>query len=67
MTMQDFALQLLEKNPNIANNPRAKHMVEVIKSGDSSEGEKLAKNLCQTYGVSEQDAVKQAMSFFNLN
>ena len=62
----NFAMQMIQNNPNIANNPQAQHMLEVIQSGNAEEGEKIANNLLQTYGVSKDDALKQAKGFFNL-
>ena len=62
----NFAMQMIQSNPNIANNPQAQHMIEVIQSGNAEEGQKIANNLLQTYGVSKDDALKQAKGFFNL-
>lgn len=62
----NFAMQMIQNNPNIANNPQAQHMLEVIQSGNAEEGQKIANNLLQTYGVSKDDALKQAKGFFNL-
>lgn len=62
----NFALGLLANNPNVANNPRSQEMINVIRSGDQQRGEALARNLCATYGVKPEDAVRQAKSFFNI-
>ena len=64
--VRDMALNILSRNPNIANNPNAQEFINVIRSGDSARGEQIAKNLCATYGVSKDDAIKNAKSFFNL-
>ena len=64
--IRNMALNLLSQNPNIANNPNAQELINVIRSGDSAGGEQIAKNLCATYGVSKDDAIKNAKSFFNL-
>ena len=55
---------LLKMNPQVANNPRAMEMLNVIQSGDTQKGERIANNLCQTYGISKEDATKQAENFF---
>lgn len=62
----NFAMQMIQNNPNISNNPQAQHMVEVIQSGNAEEGEKIANNLLQSYGVDKDTALKQAKSFFNI-
>lgn len=65
-TIKDFALGLLGKNPNVANNPNAQHFIQVIKEGDSSEGEQIAQNLCDSYGVTKEQAIQEAKRFFGL-
>ena len=64
--MMDFALNLIQQNPALQNNPNAKEMIEVIRSGDTARGEQIASNLCKTYGVDKDQAVQQARSFFNI-
>lgn len=55
---------LLKMNPQVSNNPQAMEMLNVIQSGDVQKGEQIANNLCQTYGISKEDATKQAENFF---
>lgn len=55
---------LLKMNPQVLNNQRAMEMLNVIQSGDAQKGEQIANNLCQTYGISKEDATKQAENFF---
>lgn len=62
--MINFAMNMIRNNPQIANNPMAQNMLNVIQSGDNRAGEQLANNLCQTYGISREDALKQAQQFF---
>lgn len=62
----NFAMTLLSRNPQIANNPTAKNMIDVIQSGDSKKGQEIAQNLCDTYGVRKEDAINQAKQFFNI-
>lgn len=64
--IRGFALQMLSNNPNIANNPEAQQLLEVIKSGDDQRGQQVADNICKTYGISREDAIMQAKRFFNL-
>lgn len=63
---KQMALNLLSQNPNIANNPNAQEFISVIQSGDSRRGQEIANNLCQSYGVSTEDALRQAKAFFHL-
>ena len=61
-----FALGMIDRNPNIQNNPNAKNMIEVLRSGDANRGEQLAANICESMGISKEDAVSQARGFFGL-
>lgn len=61
----DFILKMIKNNPQIANNPQAQNYIQILESGDSAKGEEVARNLCETYGVSQEEATKQAKSFFN--
>lgn len=56
--------QLLQRNPQIQTNPPAKNMISVIQNGDAAKGEEIARNLCQSYGVSPEQAYSMAMQFF---
>lgn len=64
--VMDFALSMLGKNPNIGNNPNAQAMLSAIRSNDQQAGEQMARNICKSYGVSEQEAISQARRFFGL-
>lgn len=66
MNPMQIAMNLLSKNPQIANNPQAKEMISVIQSGDSQKGQQIAENLCNSYGVSKEEAIDQAKQFFKI-
>lgn len=66
MDLRSFALNLIQQNPNIRNNPNAQEMIRVIESNDAQRGQQLASNLCTSMGVSQKDAVAQAQRFFRL-
>lgn len=59
-------LNMAQSNPNIANNPQAQAMLNVVKSGDAQKGEEIARNLCNTMGITPEEATKQAANFFNI-
>ena len=62
--LMNFALGMISKNPQIANNPNAQEMINVIQSNDFKRGQQIAQNLCQSNGVTPEEAVKQARGFF---
>lgn len=67
LNLNGIIKNLLQNNPYIANNPRAASMIKIIESGDSVKGEELANNLCQTYGLSREEALHQAKEYFSKN
>ena len=66
MNLRDMALGIIGRSPQVAQNPNARHMLDVIRSGDSAEGERIARNLCQSYGVTPERALEQARGFFRI-
>ncbi len=65
-SIMDFAMGMISRNPKVANNPRAQQLISVIQNGDSAQGEKIAENLCQTYGVTKEQALDDAKKFFGI-
>lgn len=61
---RSIALNLISRNPSVANNPQAQNLIGVIQNGDSKKGEEIARNLCNTYGVTPEQAFTQAKNFF---
>lgn len=67
MNVANTLLQgLIANNPAIANNPNAQNYLNVIQSNDQTKGEQIANNLCQTMGVTKEQAIAQAKAFFGL-
>lgn len=63
--MLQMLLLKLQQNPNFQNNPQAKEMLNVILTGDSKRGEELANQILQQNGVSREEGVNKARSFFS--
>lgn len=64
--VQQLAMVLLQRNPAVANNPRAQELIRVIQSGDEKRGAEIASNLCETYGTTKEEALQQAIKYFGL-
>lgn len=62
----NFAMQILQRNPQVSNNPTAQQFLQVIQSGDSAKGEQIANNILKSYGMSREQGVNQALGFFGL-
>lgn len=60
-----FILNKVAQDPRFQNSPQAQEILQVIQSGDAKRGEELAKNYCQTYGVTPEQGLQQARQFFH--
>lgn len=60
----DYATQVMQQNPNMTNNPLGKNFMSILQNGDEKKGEEMARNLCQSYGMSVEEAYNQAMRYF---
>ena len=61
-----FAMQMLRNNPQVSNSPMGQSLIQALQSGDQKAGEQLAMNICQSYGLTKEQALQQAMNGFNL-
>ena len=61
-----FAMNMLQNNPQVMNNPQAQGLMQVIQSGDAAKGQQMAENLCKTYGVTPNQALEEARKFFHI-
>lgn len=66
MALAQMAMNRISSDPSFRNNPQAKAFVDIMQRGDVAQGQQMAKNLCQSFGVSEQEALQQAKSFFRI-
>lgn len=64
--IMNFAMAMINKNPAIQNNPQAQELINVIQNNDAARGEQIATNLCDTYGVTKDQAIAQAKKYFGL-
>lgn len=64
--LRQIAMQALQRNPQIANSPQGQQFMQILQSGDIAAGQQMAQNMCQAYGISEQDAIKQVAQHFNI-
>ena len=61
-----IALGLISRNPQIANNPQAQQYIDVIRNNDEQQGRTIAQNICNAYGITPDQAIKQARQFFGI-
>ena len=66
MGLAQMAMNKISSDPNLQRNPQARAFMDIMQRGDIAQGEQMARNLCQSFGVSEQEALQQAKSFFRI-
>lgn len=64
--LAQMAMNRISSDPSFQRNPQAKAFMDIMQRGDVAQGEQMARNLCQSFGVSEQKAFQQAKSFFKI-
>lgn len=62
----DVAMRMIQSRPDIMQNPNARSMIEVIQSRDANRGTQIAQNLCQSMGMTPEQALQQAKSYFKI-
>lgn len=53
----DFAANIVQNNPEMANSPIGKNFMEALKNRDSKKGEELANNILKTQGLDRDSAM----------
>lgn len=66
MALAQMAMNRISSDPSFRNNPQARAFADIMQRGDIAQGQEMARNLCQSFGVSEQEALQQAKSFFRI-
>jgi len=66
MGLAQMAMNKISSDPNLQRNPQARAFMDIMQRGDVAQGQQMARNLCQSFGVSEQEALQQAKSFFRI-
>lgn len=64
--LEEFAMNMIKRNPRVANYKNTNELISTIQSGDSARGEQIADNFCKTYGVTREQAIAQAKKFFGI-
>lgn len=60
---QQILQRALQQHPEMANNPQIQQYIQVLMSGDSQRGEKLAQNLCNSMQMKPDQLVQQAQQY----
>lgn len=66
MCLNDFAIMILQRNPQVLKSPMGKELADILQNKDDARGQQMANNICNSYGVTKEEIVKQAKQFFHL-
>lgn len=66
-SIYDFAENMIRSNPKFKNDPRAQQVLTLIHNRDDKAGVELANQILAGANISQEDGIKQAMSFLGLN
>ena len=50
--LAQMAMNRISSDPNFQRNPQAKAFMDIMQRGDVAQGEQMARNLCQSFGMS---------------
>lgn len=64
--IMQFAINLIQNNPAMANNPQAQNVLQILQSGDSKKGEEFANNILNSYGLTKEQAMQDITKNLNL-
>ena len=65
MNFNQLLSTMLQRNPNLQQNPMAAQAIECLRSGDAQRGQALAQQICQMYGQDPQQVAAQAKQYFS--
>ena len=65
MDLATVAMLLIQKNPQMQNNPMAQQFMSILQSGNQAQGEQMARNICSSYGLTPEQALQQATRYFS--
>ena len=63
---QNFIIQQMMKNPNLANNQLAKNALQMYQNGDKNGLNEMMNNLCRERGVTKENVETQIRSMFGM-
>lgn len=63
-----LALQMFQRLPSHQKNtPQVQAIMQAIQNDDHEAGQRIANNLCTSYGVTKEQALQNALSMFGSN
>lgn len=63
--LRTIALSIIDRNPNIAKDPKNAEMIATLRSGDITKGQQMANDICKRTGKTPEQASQEARNFFH--
>lgn len=64
--IRGYAINAIQNNPEIRDNPQYQEMIRAIMNNDSQKGIEIANKILQNSGVSKGAGIERAIQMFNL-
>lgn len=64
--LRSIALSIIDRNPNIARDPKNAEMIATLRSGDATRGQQMANDICGRVGKTPEEAQAEARNFFHM-
>lgn len=64
--LMNFVAMKLRANPQVANTPIGQQFVQILQSGNDAAGQQLAMNICNSLGISKEQALQDARNGFHI-
>lgn len=62
-----YAQNAIKNTPEVRDNPENAELIAAIQSGNAQEGQRLANQILQKYGISKGQGIAKAFQFFGFN
>lgn len=66
MNIRQMASNVIRRNPQIANNPKAQKYLSVIENGSDQQGQELAINILNSHGLTKEQAMNDISKAWNI-
>lgn len=62
INIMQFAMNNLQNNPQIQGSEMGQNFMNILQTGNVKAGEEMANNILRSYGLSKEEAIRQAQS-----
>lgn len=62
INIMQFAMNNLQNNPQIQSSEMGQNFMNILQTGNAKAGEEMANNILHSYGLSKEEAIRQAQA-----